>query len=58
MRIESLKLKGTYKINFKRVGDERGFFMRFYDRAAFAENNLQTVWEQESLSERACAASY
>lgn len=50
MRIEPLKLKGTYEINFNRIGDSRGFFMRFYDREKFAESNLQTVWEQESLS--------
>ena len=50
MRINPLKLKGTYEINFKRVGDSRGFFMRFYDRKLFAEKGLQTVWEQESMS--------
>lgn len=50
MRIKPLKLQGTYEINFQRVGDARGFFMRFYDREIFAENNLQTVWEQESVS--------
>lgn len=50
MHISPLKLKGTYEIKLKRSGDSRGFFMRFYDRAIFAENNLQTVWEQESVS--------
>lgn len=50
MHIEPLKLAGAYKINFNRIGDVRGFFMRFYDREIFAANNLQTVWEQESLS--------
>lgn len=50
MDLTPLKLKGTYRINLKRIGDERGYFMRFYDRRIFAENNLQTVWEQESLS--------
>ena len=50
MRISPLKLKGTYEIKFNRIGDARGFFMRFYDRRVFAENNLETIWEQESLS--------
>ena len=50
MLIESLKLQGTYKINFKRIGDSRGYFMRFYDREIFSEHGLQTVWEQESVS--------
>lgn len=50
MCIEPLRIEGTYEINFKRFGDLRGFFMRFYDREIFAENDLQTVWEQESVS--------
>ena len=50
MHINPLKLKGTYEIGFERIGDSRGFFMRFYDRKLFAAHNLQTVWEQESVS--------
>jgi dTDP-4-dehydrorhamnose 3,5-epimerase len=50
MRINPLKLKGTYEIILERIGDARGFFMRFYDRQIFAENDLQIIWEQESLS--------
>lgn len=50
MQLKPLKLKGAFAINLKRIGDERGFFMRFYDRQVFAEHNLQTVWEQESVS--------
>lgn len=50
MLIERLKLQGAYKINFKRNGDSRGYFMRFYDRQIFSEHGLQTVWEQESVS--------
>jgi dTDP-4-dehydrorhamnose 3,5-epimerase len=50
MRIEPLKLKGTFEIKLKRIGDARGFFMRFYDREIFAAHDLQTVWEQESVS--------
>jgi len=50
MLIEPLKLKGSCKIKLKRIGDSRGFFMRTYDKNLFAENDLQIVWEQESLS--------
>lgn len=50
MHLKPLRLKGAYEINLKRIGDERGFFMRFYDRQIFAGNDLQTEWEQESVS--------
>ena len=50
MQIEPLKLKGTYKIQLTRIGDNRGYFMRFYNREIFAAHGLQTVWEQESVS--------
>jgi dTDP-4-dehydrorhamnose 3,5-epimerase len=50
MDIKPLKLDGTYKISLTRIGDVRGYFMRFYNREIFAAHNLQTVWEQESVS--------
>lgn len=50
MHIERLKLQGTYKIKLERIGDNRGYFMRFYNREIFAAHDLQTVWEQESVS--------
>lgn len=50
MQIEPLKLEGTFKIKLERIGDNRGYFMRFYNREIFAAHNLQTVWEQESVS--------
>ncbi len=50
MQIEPLKLKGTYRIKLERIGDARGYFMRFYNREIFAAHGLQTVWEQESVS--------
>ena len=50
MQIEPLKLSGTFKIKLTRIGDVRGYFMRFYSREIFAAHNLQTVWEQESVS--------
>ncbi len=50
MQIEPLKLDGAYKIKLDRIGDHRGYFMRFYNREIFAAHGLQTVWEQESVS--------
>ncbi len=50
MKLIPLKLEGAYKIKLNRIGDERGYFMRFYDRQIFAEHNLPTNWEQESVS--------
>ncbi len=50
MQIEPLKLDGTFKIKLERIGDNRGYFMRFYNREIFAAHGLQTVWEQESVS--------
>ena len=50
MQIEPLRLKGTYRIKLERIGDARGYFMRFYNREIFAAHGLQTVWQQESVS--------
>lgn len=50
MQIEPLKLQGTYRIKLERIGDVRGYFMRFYNREIFAAHDLQTVWQQESVS--------
>lgn len=50
MQIRPRKLDGIFEIELERIGDTRGYFMRFYNREIFAEHNLQTVWEQESVS--------
>ncbi len=50
MKLTPLKLEGAYQINLNRLKDERGYFMRFFDRNVFAEHDLPTIWEQESLS--------
>lgn len=54
MEIKPLKIQGSYEINLRRIEDTRGYFMRSYDRNAFAELGLQTEWvqENESLSTR------
>jgi len=50
VEITPLKLSGTFLIASPRRSDERGYFMRAYDRRAFAGMGLVTDWEQESLS--------
>lgn len=44
------KLAGVYIIDTERVEDERGFFARAYDEAAFAERGLQTDFPQCNIS--------
>jgi dTDP-4-dehydrorhamnose 3,5-epimerase len=50
MEIKPLKLDGTYVLTAPRMTDERGYFMRSYDRADLAAAGLVTEWQQESLS--------
>ena len=50
MKLTPLKLKGAYEIGFNPSVDERGYFMRTFDRRVFADHNLQTEWAQESTS--------
>jgi len=50
MLLRPLEIDGLFEITSPRHADERGFFMRAYDRAAFEEKGLETRWEQESLS--------
>lgn len=50
MEIIPLKLKGSYEIRLAPRGDERGYFMRTYDREMFRDNGLQTEWMQENQS--------
>lgn len=48
MQINPLKLKGTYEIRLKPIGDERGFFMRTYDKKIFEEMGIDREWLQEN----------
>ena len=50
MKITPLKLAGTFELGFEPRGDERGYFMRWYDRAAFARAGLPTEWVQANES--------
>lgn len=50
MKIEKLKLKGTYEITLAPIYDKRGYFMRAYDKKIFEEHNLINEWVQENQS--------
>jgi dTDP-4-dehydrorhamnose 3,5-epimerase len=53
VKITPLKIKGSFEIELQARGDARGYFMRTYDEAIFAEHGLPTRWVQmnESRSE-------
>jgi len=50
MKIEPLKLPGTFKVTLAPRKDERGYFMRTFDRGTFAEQGLTNEWVQENQS--------
>lgn len=54
MKFVPRKLAGAFEILYEARGDERGSFMRWYDRALFAAHGLPTEWPQgnESASRR------
>ncbi|ELR98321.1 dTDP-4-dehydrorhamnose 3,5-epimerase [Gloeocapsa sp. PCC 73106] len=50
MKINSLKLSGTYEISLEPRQDSRGYFMRTYDDNIFNQYQLVTNWVQENQS--------
>ncbi|MBP6004849.1 MAG: dTDP-4-dehydrorhamnose 3,5-epimerase [Pyrinomonadaceae bacterium] len=50
MRLLPTKLAGAYIFELEPIRDERGFFVRTYERKILAQNGLITEWEQESVS--------
>ncbi len=50
MRIAPRRLAGTFEIALEPRGDERGYFMRWYDREAFARAGLPVDWRQGNES--------
>lgn len=50
MRIEPLKLPGTFKVILDPRKDDRGYFMRTFDKAVFAAQGLGNDWVQENQS--------
>ena len=50
MEIKERKLKGTFEITLKPLGDHRGFFMRTFDHDIFKKSKLDRQWVQENHS--------
>ncbi|MBI2024344.1 dTDP-4-dehydrorhamnose 3,5-epimerase [Candidatus Giovannonibacteria bacterium] len=50
MKIEEGKIKGLFFIQLEPREDERGFFMRVYDKKIFAEHGIDKEWVQENHS--------
>ena len=50
MIFKERKLKGIFEIIPKILDDERGFFMRTYDKILFEKYNLHSEWIQENHS--------
>jgi dTDP-4-dehydrorhamnose 3,5-epimerase len=50
MLITETKIAGAYEITLDPKGDQRGYFMRTYDRNVFGARGLQTQWVQENQS--------
>ncbi len=48
MIIEAGRIPGVFHIRLAPRGDARGYFMRQYDRALFADAGLPTDWTQEN----------
>ncbi len=48
MQIKPLKLKGTFEFKLKPIGDDRGFFMRTFDKKIFEEHGINRDWVQEN----------
>lgn len=44
------RLKGMYEINLNEVQDERGFFLKSYDKEVFDKFSLHREWVQENHS--------
>ena len=50
MRIETTAIAGVAVVRIDPLSDERGFFARSFDRAAFAEAGLETELVQANIS--------
>jgi len=50
MEFKDLAIDGLFEINLKPHFDERGFFMRTFDKNEFKNNELQRDWVQENHS--------
>jgi len=50
MKVTPLRLPGTFEIRLEPRRDDRGYFMRWYDRETFARAGLPTEWVQANES--------
>ena len=50
MKIAALRLPGTFEVTLAPREDERGYFMRWYDRDIFAAHGLPVDWRQGNES--------
>src|SRR5437588_10809240 len=50
MEFRALRLPGTYEITAQPRRDERGYFMRVWDRKLARQHQLVTRWLQENQS--------
>lgn len=57
MEFRPLGLDGAWEIALAPRGDERGYFVRTYDAALFAERSLHAAWVQENQSRSARAGT-
>lgn len=48
MSFKELNIPGVFEIELEPKMDDRGFFMRTYDRASFSKHGLPVDWPQES----------
>ncbi len=48
MKFKELNIKGVFEIGLEPNVDERGFFVRMYDKEIFRAHGLPTDWVQES----------
>lgn len=50
MKIKELHIQGVFEINLEPLQDDRGFFMRTFDKTKLMEANLNYDWVQENIS--------
>ena len=50
MQIKELSIQGAYEIELNPIEDERGSFMRLFDREIFQNFGIPANWVQENLS--------
>lgn len=50
LEINELNIPGVFELRFPAVKDDRGFFLRTYDKALFREAGLHRDWVQENRS--------